>query len=398
MKRVDYCSARLADQAKICGFQRQKYIHEGQKDLVSLFSKSSRAIDVGFSTVSAKIDNISRAQLRVLNTIFGMLESTPQQINKPRPSERICLEPETVEGSRGILDAPDFSYSGIQKVKHLRSISDSLVGYADENIPGKDTDALYSLCDRLSIRLQNRAVILLKSSALRGWIEAAASTALLVNGRMSQSDADTRRSPISFICAKLAKATLESPFSATSAIRNSSNTSVDSVTFTLRWFCGEHTNMATDADAHPTGMLYSFVTQFLTQILALKDNIETTFDHEPLQAEFPLEEYDLAATLKLFIALILSLPPQAIVFCIVDGISYYEDEERSDELRTILQPIRELIQEADCLIKLLMTAPIKSYIASTIFEAETLDLPEFVSNEGGFAALEWDTLIGSAIA
>ena len=169
----------------------------------------------------------------------------------------------------------------------------------------------------------------------------------------------------------------------------------DTVMFTLRWFCREHTNGRSDVSACPSGMLFSLISQLLSQLLALGERQREDFDFSNLQKAFPSEEYDLGAALTLFEELILALSPRAIVFCIIDGISYYEDRDRKDELEDVLKVIMKSVEEASWLVKLLVTAPQRTLMVGSIFEGEILNLLEKVSNEGGFKALQWDGLIGS---
>lgn len=52
-----------------------------------------------------------------------------------------------------------------------------------------------------------------------------------------------------------------------------------------------------------------------------------------------------------------------------------------------------------CLIKLLVTAPLRSHYAQDLFkDKEILDLDEYIPPNGGFTALQWDMGLGRVMA
>ena len=53
----------------------------------------------------------------------------------------------------------------------------------------------------------------------------------------------------------------------------------------------------------------------------------------------------------------------------------------------------------ECLIKLLVTAPLRSHHVQGLFaDTETLDLDEYIEPNGGFTAAQWDMGIGRMMA
>ena len=53
----------------------------------------------------------------------------------------------------------------------------------------------------------------------------------------------------------------------------------------------------------------------------------------------------------------------------------------------------------ECLIKLLVTAPLRSHHVQDLFaDTERLDLDEYIEPNGGFTAAQWDMGIGGVMA
>ena len=89
-----------------------------------------------------------------------------------------------------------------------------------------------------------------------------------------------------------------------------------------------------------------------------------------------------------------------ILFCIIDGISYYEDAECQIDCTEVLSMLTNLTRRAanGPLIKLLITAPLRSHYVHELFEGrELLNMDEHYPSNGGFSALQWDVGVEWAI-
>ena len=127
----------------------------------------------------------------------------------------------------------------------------------------------------------------------------------------------------------------------------------------------------------------------------------------PQLAHLPILGNDpsLSSLCNLFTMLVQSLPRGSILFIVIDGISYYEDEARREECMEVLSTMTELVRNGpgsrnnECLVKLLVTAPVRSHYVQYLFaDTETLDLDEHIEPNGGFTAAQWDLGIGRVIA
>ena len=116
------------------------------------------------------------------------------------------------------------------------------------------------------------------------------------------------------------------------------------------------------------------------------------------------ENPPLSTLCRLFTVLVRSLPRGSILFIVIDGISYYEDEARREECIEALSTITELVRGApgdtddERLVKLLVTAPLRSHHVQKLFAGtETLNLNEHIQWDDGYTESLWNVRIGRVI-
>ena len=213
---------------------------------------------------------------------------------------------------------------------------------------------------------------------LRAWIAHAESQALFINGN---GDGGLHTSPISFVCSKLID-----------SIRPDSVKSVpsDSIMDSIFFFCGEHLSR-TDPDARPTGMMRSLIAQLLL--------IYPDFDLRVVRRLRKIDSDSADDLSKIFMLLMDQIPPQSVLFCIVDGLTYYEDtKSQTSEAEMILGSLLDAVDrsiEAGWVFKLLLTSPNQSRILyRDIPQENVVWLPSKVSSQGGFTSLKWEAGIG----
>ena len=380
--------------------QQQKKMRDGQVQMAGWMSASAQDQDRKLNEVlhNQKLAaQRNEALLKVLNEFLGHLKASPLPLRDTFPSQIFtwALLPQNGDHSKvqNIVSPPSVPRAE-SNAQHLNEIL-SVLSYDRENdTPSEDTATLLNLIYRLSYASQDRAVCLIQSAQLQEWITTTASSSLLVNCNISEEEEENlRQSALSFVCAKLV-----------SSIRP--NAEAKRAVIVLRWFCGQHTNMVdygpedTDYDAHPAGMLNSLLAQLITQLLDQSLHLDLDLSHLPALSN-PPSTSDLCA---LFIALATTLPRRTILFCIIDGISHYEDFDRETEcveVVSMLQELKRLSEDTSrtCLLfKLLVTAPSRSRVVQDLFgDEETLTLEEYVPADEGFSALQWDLGVGRAI-
>lgn len=119
---------------------------------------------------------------------------------------------------------------------------------------------------------------------------------------------------------------------------------------TLYWFCGSHAN---GPNCNALGMIQSLTCQLLTL-----PTVEFT-----LEKQHKSDLKYLKKILSLFKKLLQQVPTSTVVFCIIDGISYYEGEHHHrDTCRTIRRLVRltRAGGEGDPVLKLLITSPTRT--------------------------------------
>ena len=180
--------------------------------------------------------------------------------------------------------------------------------------------------------------------------------------------------------------------------------------FVVYWFCGQHTDgsigRAQDYDAHPLGMMKNLVSQLLTQ-LSLIESDELELDLEPVstlqhlsasESETPFRNESIEDLCQLFVEIVLSLPEGTILFCIIDGISYYEHpRSRGDDLYEVMSTFTKLATQIQggCIFKLLATAPVQTHhVRGLFYDTEIYSIKEDLPDTGGFTNMKFQERLG----
>lgn len=396
--------------------QIQKRQLDGGKDLTRLVVTSTRKQDLGFTTVVLQQNDMMKVlqsqkqriqsqesllegQKDLLNQMLDTLKATSQRIFEPRPRPTYleCGDStECYQTPRGRSPSPVASQNQERSRQWLDDLLKILKVDGEADTAAEDTSTLLHIIGSLGSGSQDRAVALITSPIMQRWLTSAVSLPLIVNGQMFSSDGEIRQSPLSYFCAKLVDSTLPPS--------KSSQTSRNRTVFAVRWFCGQHTNLfdygpgLTDYEAHPPGMLGNMIAQLIIQLLECP--VLSQLDHLFLPGNDP----QLFELCNLFSLLLGALPRGSMLFVVIDGISYYEDEERRGECMEVLSTLMEATRGSSgvakgCLIKLLVTAPLRSHYVQDLFEdTEILDLDEYIPPNGGFTALQWDMGVGRVVA
>ena len=180
----------------------------------------------------------------------------------------------------------------------------------------------------LSLESQDQAVALIASPRLQAWLTQPSSSMLLVNGQMFSNDAEALQSPLSYFCARLIDNVLNSS--------QYGGSSVASQPLGLRWFCGMPTSMKKDDYASPAGILISILSQLIHQIVESPAPVTLT---DVSILDKLVREEDL---LCMFERLVGVLPAGTVLFCVLDGLSYYEDKKRGKDCMDLLTMLAKL--------------------------------------------------------
>lgn len=257
----------------------------------------------------------------------------------------------------------------IESLTDERSISSSL----------EDLNNILGIGRTLPLADQNRAVALMQSTRFHEWFLSAVSSSLIVNG---SCDYVQRESPMSFVAAKLAS----SLYKSVASWKSDSPAKL----IVLHFFCGKHVDGCNDVDASPAGLLCSLLRQLVRQHASFKLA-------KIMQQKTILDSSDVNQLLDIFSTLIRQLPENVVLFCIIDGLSYYDDQMRGEETSSLIKRLASLSTSKEgrkrCVFKLLLTTS-RRLMSTAVDECfgwdEILTLQARVPNKGGFTDLKWE--------
>ena len=216
----------------------------------------------------------------------------------------------------------------------------------------------------------DRASWVMHSEKLMAWLgQGKKSRALLIHG---SSEPFQYTSPLSMFCGHLVGL-----FAAAKPI------------LILNYFCGLH--MGTDPRSNVSGMLVSLIGQLLGQGAHKGLHFELSFiDDDDIRS---LEKNDIETLCNVFRDLVLQVPDNKFLICIIDGISLYETSDRRNELMYAWKRLNRLLtnQNVKVVLKLLATCPghsLKLHDASVMKRGDILRVPDEV--DGGRQGA-WDT-------
>lgn len=220
---------------------------------------------------------------------------------------------------------------------------DLLNWIAVPNLLGRDLQTIAERRKtRVSEREQARAEQLIRTDQMREWLTGPTSSQLLVHGNY---DPRAYISGLTLFCSSL-----------TSTLAERASRFIP-----LTFFCGLHTDaLGGGVDAAHTGgraIIQSFIGQLLQQFdFGSSEMPAIQLDDNSIRLG------DVGELCKLFEALVRALPNYVVLFCLVDGILYYERPEFKDNMAVVLSAILKLSADDSVLVpvKVLITSPTKT--------------------------------------
>lgn len=187
------------------------------------------------------------------------------------------------------------------------------------------------LCQLTTLPLvdQDRAAAIIGHSDVDTWLTEWEPGAILVHGNCRRHDG---------IC----------PTSVVSALLVSTFSKMPTFV-TLYWFCGSHIS-------GPNGNALGMMKSLICQLLNLSDS---DFDFV-LGKERKFDGKDLGKLLSLFKKLFQQLPNKTAVVCVIDGISYYEDQSKCEDTCESISKILKLMKADGPMLKLFITSPTRA--------------------------------------
>jgi hypothetical protein len=232
----------------------------------------------------------------------------------------------------------------------------------------------------LPLPYQNRLLATMQTPKLHAWITTPNSSALFLN--LNTPAVSPLHASSSFLPAKLVQSVNEQP---------SENI------ITLAFFCGAHAR-PTDSHSGPQGTMRSLVAQLLES--------HPGFDLQTVRKVAQLRGDDVHGLCEIFHNLVDQLPADVVVFCIVDGVTAFEErmglrESGEEVVQALVRTVQECAQEKPvggrCVFKLLLTSPRNSRRLWRLIPDEVGDvvwMPDAVPSLGGFTVGKWNTSVG----
>ncbi|KAI9838307.1 MAG: hypothetical protein M1819_005575 [Sarea resinae] len=184
---------------------------------------------------------------------------------------------------------------------------------------------------------QGRAEWVIRRPKFQEWFQSRKPQLLLVDGE-PDSDGLARCTPMSLL-----SATLVHSLSALEPV------------IAIHFFCGLHTE-AEDPLGSPSGLVRSLI----VQLLFLRDFDLSFLKHRRQQEQILSHEIDHLC--QLFKDLAKQLAVGTVLFCVIDGISWYEHTRWQAQLCFVVRKLRELAddKDVDVVLKVLFTSPLIS--------------------------------------
>jgi hypothetical protein len=189
----------------------------------------------------------------------------------------------------------------------------------------------------------SHAASMFQTTPVQKLMHSAESAVVLVNG-CSDRNQNTRISPVTHVCATL-----------THALRRYEPNVV------LVFFCGQHSN-STDDLVGPQGLMRSLVASLVLSLIqkeCISFSAPIRFSGD-FQGNF--EQLSFEDICLLFCQLVELVPKKFTVYCVVDGISYYERDTWRGDYDLMMQSFGSVIANKVMapVFKLLLTSPTKS--------------------------------------
>jgi hypothetical protein len=187
---------------------------------------------------------------------------------------------------------------------------------------------------RVPLNEQAQAEQLIRSTQFKDWVVAGTSSQLLIHG---EYDGQRYVSGLSLFCSSFAQS-LEAR-----APRF----------IPLIFFCGLHTDP--DMDRHTGGR--AVIQNFICQLLCQFDFDTRSFASEKLD-EHLIQLGDIDELCRLFQWLVGKLPQSVVLFCVIDGVGYYERDEFEHDIGFVVEKLLRISAEkkTQAGVKILLTS------------------------------------------
>ncbi|RPA89390.1 hypothetical protein L873DRAFT_1722055 [Choiromyces venosus 120613-1] len=326
MKEV---AENLHQEAKLCLHESLRQVKEGSLRQDSrLENMESMNNEILRNTMNANYN--TQMQVQILTDVYNkMCQLFKSSTNYDKETGKANI-PQTESDARG-----RFAQHKVHSTELVKSLLFSPVDLATT----VQTSLRYGY--GASPGEKDRANWIMKSQRMNTWRTCTTSSTLLINGNGEHK----KISSLSFITALLVQSLTQSDIPV------------------LHFFCGDN-SPTSSITGGPAGLMRSLTAQLLLT--------HYDFDLTPIRhSRSGTAPKSVKQLCTLFNSLIAQLPTDASLFILIDGITYFENEDRRPETCLIVQRLHENSRGADALVKILVMAPGKShYVVKVLTEEE----------------------------
>ncbi|KAF8249984.1 hypothetical protein K440DRAFT_659956 [Wilcoxina mikolae CBS 423.85] len=213
----------------------------------------------------------------------------------------------------------------------------------------------------MKMAVQDRAAWLMKSEKLKEWLTSRYSEVRLVHGNYESA----KISPVSYLCSMLVE-----------SLEHLNPTRV------IYFFCGRHTE-----PKDPLSDAYGMVKSLLVQLLS-QDSFDTSF-LKPGDVR-KIENEELESMCDLLCDLVERLESTVVLFCIIDGINFFETSQRVHAMHAVIDRLVNMARgnSMNSIFKLLITSPTTTSrdVRQRFSNDEIVSVPHSVPRSGyGFS-------------
>lgn len=252
----------------------------------------------------------------------------------------------------------------------LDVLSDPKAGPTFANMISEDRDLVSFFGQAMDQTRQGRIGSIMKDPQFQHWVRSASSETLVVNCFERDLFAQETVSPLSYMCQLLSQTVARLQFATP-----------------LNFFCGLHCE--SEKGAGGAAIIRSLVSQVL---VAYGDSINLDFLEYAALEE--IRKGDIQILCGLFEGLLERIGPGAL-FCIIDGVAWYESESRKRDMDLVMGFLSSLVDGVQAcqngfVFKLLITSPVASHRSKVWFPAAIeLRVPDELHSGGhGFDELQ----------
>lgn len=191
---------------------------------------------------------------------------------------------------------------------------------------------------------------IVKTQLFRTWVVSPTSAKLLVHGNFSGTK---YTSALSLFCGTL-----------TETLRAKEGF------YSLIFFCGLHLHLKDEEDTEPHIGTVAMIKSLIAQLLHQHRFDTSTLPHDSNPLYF--HDTNIGQLCALFGWLVHQLPEDITLFCLIDGIEYFERDKFINDMPTVLAYILELTMDSTitAIFKVLVTSPWRTEFVRRPFENE----------------------------